>query len=70
MSQISQIAKQVLTTGYLDISTEQSLRELRSQSLDRNDLKIFIHFLWEFSKGKIRQESREEYERSRIALSS
>lgn len=70
MSQISQIANQVLATGYLDVLTEQRLRELRRKNLNRNDLEIFIHLLFEFSNGKIQQESREQYENSRAIFSS
>ena len=56
---IRELVKQALTTGYLTIEAEESLRVLLRSKYDLEDFEAFINLQQAAMLGLVKQESRE-----------
>lgn len=70
MSLIREIVQQTLATGYLTVEAEEQLRQLLSKKYDWEDFKAFIRLQQEAMEGRVKQESRELRQSTRIACTS
>ena len=60
MTQISDIAQQVISKGYLSLEDERKMRSLISQKkYDLEDFKAFMNLQWAVMDRRVKQESLE-----------
>ena len=59
MKGICELVQQALTTGYLSVEAEESLRELlKAKKYDLQDMSAFMSLQLAAMAGRVRQESR------------
>jgi hypothetical protein len=66
MTQIRDIVKTALTTGYLTLQAENQLRQLLSARYDFEDFNAFMALQEAAMMGEIRQESREYRDKCKL----
>ncbi|MGB7443756.1 MAG: hypothetical protein WA919_22050 [Coleofasciculaceae cyanobacterium] len=59
MTLIRQVVKQVLETGYLNLETEQLLKQLLHTKYEVEDFNAFMNLQWAVMDGNVKQESLE-----------
>ncbi len=70
MQLIREIVEQALTTGYLTVEAEDSLRRMLRNKYDLEDLEAFIDLQQATMLGMVKQESRELFAKSVNSVNS
>ncbi len=70
MQLIREIVEQALTTGYLTVEAEDSLRRMLRNKYDLEDLEAFIDLQQATMLGMVKQESRELFAKSINSVNS
>ncbi len=69
MTQICDIAQQVISKGYLSLEDERKLRSLLSQKkYDLEDFKAFMNLQWAVMDRRVKQESLEQLRSCYISM--
>ncbi len=69
MASIKRLVKEALTTGYLTVKDENTLRSLLKTKYPSEDLMAFMELQYAAMNGWVKQESRELFNRQQNATS-